>query len=67
MAEVSAETELRAAHKMWRHTRERAEYARNDLNAAIAHAVESGMSQSQVAEMLGWPRQRVNKIVAERS
>jgi predicted XRE-type DNA-binding protein len=35
--------------------------ARENLRGEIAGAVQMGMSQSEVAQILGWPRQRVSQ------
>lgn len=34
--------------------------ARENLRGEIAGAVQMGMSQSEIARILGWPRQRVS-------
>ena len=38
-----------------------ADDARENLRGEIAGAVQTGMSQSEVARILGWPRQRVSE------
>jgi DNA-directed RNA polymerase specialized sigma24 family protein len=55
----------RAYAARWRANRAAVEAARADLIAAIRKAVEDGTSQTEIAKALGWPRQRVHKILSE--
>jgi predicted XRE-type DNA-binding protein len=52
---------LVTALEMYHDSIEGADDAREHLRAEIAGAVQMGMSQSEVAQILGWPRQRVSQ------
>jgi DNA-binding transcriptional regulator LsrR (DeoR family) len=39
--------------------------AKQALDAAIADAFVAGTSQSEIARTLGWPRQRVQKVLQD--
>ena len=62
---TEAERGLQAAFRAWQRALERHEDARVGLNAAIRTAVRDGMSQSDVARLLGWPRQRVSEVLRD--
>ena len=55
---------LMTAFRRYRHALDSVDDARLDLEEAIrASIAERGLSQSEVARLLGWPRQRVQKVV----
>lgn len=61
---MTPQTKLRRAKARWESARHNVALERTDLNAQIREIVEAGeMSQSQVATALGWPRQRVSKLL----
>jgi uncharacterized membrane protein len=49
----------------WNVARRRKADALDDLNTAIREASEDGMTQAEVARVLGWPRQRVNSVLGK--
>jgi DNA-binding transcriptional regulator LsrR (DeoR family) len=49
----------------WNVARRRKADALDDLNTAIRAASEDGMTQAEVARVLGWPRQRVNSVLGK--
>lgn len=59
-------TDLERAFARWQRARESAEAARLALADAVRSAVAQGATQSDVARTLGWPRQRVSKLLSER-
>jgi len=56
-------SELERAFQAWRRANTDAASAREALRRAIRAEVERGASQSDVARALGWPRQRVSKLL----
>lgn len=55
--------DLLAAKKKWDNLREETEYSRGDLFELIQRAVVEGMPQAEIGRILGWPRQRVSKLL----
>jgi plasmid maintenance system antidote protein VapI len=56
-------TALERAFDRWRRANTDAASARAALRRAIRAEVDRGASQSDVARALGWPRQRVSKLL----
>jgi hypothetical protein len=57
------EKDLLDAKSKWDEAREEAAYSRGDMLDLIQRAVEEGMPQAEIARTLGWPRQRVSKLL----
>ena len=55
--------ELERAFARWKKARNDHETARLALARAIRRASDRSVSQSNIARVLGWPRQRVSKLL----
>lgn len=55
--------ELQQRGARWRKAVQAHEAARVALNEAVVEAANDGMSQSEIARALRWPRQRVHDLV----
>lgn len=64
---TTMEQELIVSKLRWEQARSQWLDALGTLNIAVEAAVGSGMNQSEVARVLGWPRQRVSKLLADLS
>lgn len=51
------------AHRIWLEARHESDLRRVAFVAAIKDALADGASQSEIARVLGWPRQRVEKMI----
>jgi hypothetical protein len=57
------ESDLLEAKAKWDESRTETDYARGDLWELIQRAVDEGMPQVEIARTLGWPRQRITKLL----
>jgi uncharacterized protein with von Willebrand factor type A (vWA) domain len=62
-----SEQQLIVSKLRWEQAREQYQHALAAMNGEIADAATSGMSQSAIARVLDWPRQRVSKLLADLS
>lgn len=58
---------LLRAKARWDKARTATKLERSELHAAIREASDAGLSQADIARALGWPRQRVNTLLAKES
>jgi DNA-binding IclR family transcriptional regulator len=56
-------TALERAFARWQAATSEHERTRLALLAAIRKAADRGMSQAEIAKVLGWPRQRVHEAL----
>lgn len=56
---------LTRAKNRWDRSRRATREARSDFHDVIRAAAAGGMSQAEIARVLGWPRQRVNTLLGE--
>jgi predicted XRE-type DNA-binding protein len=64
-SDTTMEQDLIVAKLRWEQARATYQDALGQMNGLIADAAADGMSQSDVARVLGWPRQRVSKLLAD--
>lgn len=57
------EKDLLDAKARWDGARTETGYARGDMLDLIQRAVDEGMPQADIGRLLGWPRQRVSKLL----
>ena len=57
------EKDLLDAKSKWDASRAETGYTRGYMIDLIQRAVEEGMPQAEIARTLGWPRQRVSKLL----
>jgi uncharacterized membrane protein len=53
------------AKATWEEARAAYRMALDELNQTIRIASDAGMNQSDIGRALGWPRQRVSKLLAD--
>lgn len=54
---------VKVAHRDWQHAHDTILDERRNMQLALKRAVDAGISQSVIADAVGWPRQRVHTIL----